>query len=827
MQADSPSVTGLTPPLAFLVKAIAKAMRHGAFLTAMKIPRRMRGQWSQIGHSSLPGVQPLPLDPTREALRTTAVYALLALAWITIGDYLLTTHLVSPEAPWWQHSLKGLAFVLITSAALYGLLRSALQREHRLRETAEAHSKRLRMALQGTGAATWIYEAAPDGQPVGSGRMQLSSELKALAGRRPQEAPHDLEGWMALVHTDDRKKMERLGRRAIRERLEEVEIGYRIQHSDGTWRWLRTRARREQAPDGSDLWLGIVWDVTAEHRSTELGDLLTSLFDNAREGILVLSDSSRILRANATIAGLFHTRAERLEGQRFDAALLGLSEPQVLREALRAARHRSHWFGEFGGHKVDGANCVWSLRISVVHSSEGGYAGFLVILNDVSDEADIRERLRLLTHFDPITGLPNAAHFRELANEELATGASRQRVLLTLDLDRFQPINETFGTSAGDVVLAEYGTRLQRLCSTGGTASRTYGDSFAVLSPPLADETAVTAWLQQLERAMAQPISLQAQSLRLTFSAGAAVWPGDGTDAAVLQAHAETALSRARAAGGNCLLRYKAAYSRASAQEIALEEALRTALDEDEIDCYLQPIVALDDGRVLGAEALARWRHDGQWISPAAFASMAETRGMASALAEAMLRRSAEAVRHLQAVGHLPEGFRISVNLSALQVDAKLPAFIFELLRRHDMPASHLCLELTESAVMQHPDIAIPALDELRTAGITLSLDDFGTGYSSLTQLQRLPLDFLKLDRDFVGRLPDDEASLEIVRAIIALARTLELQTIGEGVETTAQRDCLRALGCDAMQGFLLLPGVAPLEFARWLVGEATTQGEA
>lgn len=755
----------------------------------------------------------------RQALRATMGYALLALAWITVGDYLLSAHLVAPEAPWWRHSLKALLFVAITAAALYALLLRTLRQQHRLREAAEANSERLRMALQGTGAATWIYEMPAGDQPLDSGPMQLSPELKALVGRHPDEAPHDLKGWLALVHPEDRARLQELGRKAVSERRDEMDAGYRIRHRDKEWRWLRSRARREQDADGRDYWLGIVWDVTAEHRSNELGDLLTSLFDNAREGILVLADSGHVLRANATATRLLRTGAEALEGQRFDAALLGLDQAQALSEALRAARHRTHWAGDISGRRVDGGRCLWSLRISKVHRSDGGQSGFLVILNDVSSESDIRERLRLLTHFDPVTGLPNAAYFRELADAELATGRGLHRVLVVLDLDRFQPVNETFGTSAGDMVLAECGARLQRLCSTGGAASRTHGDSFAILGPPLADETAITAWLQQLEHTLSQPIAVQTRNVRLSFSGGAAIWPDDGEDAAALQAHAETALTRARAAGGACCIRYKTAYSQASMQDLALEEALRTALEDDDIDCYLQPIVALEDGRVLGAEALARWRHDGQWISPAAFAPMAEARGMAGALAEAMLRRTAEAVRQLESAGHLPDGFRVSVNLSALQVDASLPDFILGVLRRSGMSTSRLCLELTESAVMQHPDIAIPALEKLREAGITLSLDDFGTGYSSLTQLQRLPLDFLKLDRDFVARLPDDEASLEIVRAILALAHILDLRTIAEGVENEAQRECLRALGCDGMQGFLLLPGVAPAELERWLAG--------
>lgn len=776
-----------------------------------------------IRRLSAPGAALQPPSPERQAVRASGVYILLALAWISAGDFLLSAYLFAPATQWWQHSLKGLLFVAITSLALYLLLRSTLRREARLRKDAEASTERLRMALQGTGAATWIFEASGREQALEQGRMQPSPELKALAGRQADEAPHDLKGWIALVHPDDRLRMEELSGKARSDQLNEVELGFRIRHRDGDWRWLRTRARREQDADDCNYWLGIVWDVTAEHRSTELGNLLTSLFDNAREGILVLTDSGRILRANSTAARLLRTSSEQIEGQRFNGTLLGLEEERLLDEALRAARHRSYWAGDFSGHDADGARCLWSLRVSVVHSSAGSHAGFLVIINDVSSEADTRERLRLLTHFDPVTGLPNAAHFRELADAELGTAPNLLRVLMALDLDRFQPINETFGTSAGDMVLAECGARLQRLCSTGGAASRTYGDSFAILSPPLPDDTAVTAWLQQVEHALAQPISVQARNLRLSFSAGAAVWPEDGEDAAHLQAHAEAALTRARTAGGACCIRYKASYSRASARELALEEALRTALEDDDIDCFLQPMVALDDGRVLGAEALARWRHDGQWISPAAFAPMAEARGMAGALAEVMLRKSADAIRQLQAAGHLPEGFRVSVNLSALQVDASLPDFVFDVIARSGMSASHLCLELTESAVMQHPDIAIPALEKLRAAGITLSLDDFGTGYSSLTQLQRLPLDFLKLDRDFVARLPNEDASLEIVRAIIALARILDLQTIAEGVENESQRDCLRGLGCDAMQGFLLLPGVTPEDFEHWLADKSVT----
>ncbi|MCK5769121.1 bifunctional diguanylate cyclase/phosphodiesterase [Algiphilus sp.] len=754
--------------------------------------------------------------PERVAGRIAIGYAVVVLAWILGSDYLLTAMSVAlVDAEWWQHSLKGAAFTIVTASLLYSVLRRNFRRQAALQRDAEATTERLRLAMEGSSAAAWVYSPRAGSSAPFNGDLEISAELKALIGSAADDPPHDLADWHARIHPDDIEPLRAASSACLSGASSEYRALYRIRHRDGSWHWLDSRGRR--APGDGNQWIGMVWDVTALREARESGNLLTSLFDNAPDGLLVTDSDDGIVRANDAAARLFGLSRPEIEARAFDAELLNVVDPGRLKRALMRVHRDHYWAGDLKALDAEGAQRLLYVRMSAVRNEHGAPPRYMVLISDVTSEADARQRLEFLSRYDPLTELPNASYFREEVDRALVQTDGGYRALLCIDLDRFQPINELLGTAAGDRVLAECASRLRMVAEPMGVVCRPSGDSFSILSPPLADTGRVDQWLERVATAFRPPFEVLGNPLLISYSGGVAMWPDDAGDATTLQVRAETALAQARSRGGGRALRYEPAFSEASASALWLEGALRDALTHDRIECHLQPIVDLAEGHVIGAEALARWCLDGRWVSPSEFAPVAEARGLVGELSDLMLRKSAAAVQRLERAGRLPPGFRVSVNLSSLQVVAELPGIVARALERCGMRPDNLCLELTESAVIQQPDTAIRALGELRASGITVSIDDFGTGYSSLTQLQRLPVDFVKLDRGFIQKLHEDQASRGIVRAIMALARTLDLQTIAEGVENDAQREALLELGCTTGQGFLMSPALAPEVFEAWL----------
>ncbi len=441
--------------------------------------------------------------------------------------------------------------------------------------------------------------------------------------------------------------------------------------------------------------------------------------------------------------------------------------------------------------------------------------------------AESQAQLEYLAHHDSLTGLPNRTRLRDRVEQaiERANKKHLRAALLFLDLDQFKEVNDTFGHATGDALLCHVARQLESLLHLADTVSRQGGDEFTVV---LADVGAVTDVVGVAEKIMAISgtiARIDNMELPLSVSVGIALYPDDGSDFQSLLQCADAAMYRAKAAGRNSYRFYDAQIHAEITNRIRMRHALSHAIERKELHLVYQPEIELATGMVCGAEALLRWdTAELGSIPPGIFIPVAEESGLIVDIGGWVLREACRqaAQWHESGMQHLP----VAVNISVAQFRRdNLLERVTETLRDSRLPPGLLELELTESVLMQEQDRVITALDRLRSVGVNISIDDFGTGYSSLAYLRRLAVGKLKIDRSFVQAAVDDgRGGGRIVRAIIDMARALELQTVAEGVETAAQLAMLRSAGCDIAQGYALSVPLAPADFVAFVARSYRTE---
>jgi diguanylate cyclase (GGDEF)-like protein/PAS domain S-box-containing protein len=448
-----------------------------------------------------------------------------------------------------------------------------------------------------------------------------------------------------------------------------------------------------------------------------------------------------------------------------------------------------------------------------------------VLQQKVQEGKAAEARIQRLAHYDVLTGLPNRALLEERASQALSAGARGQRpvALMFLDLDHFKAVNDSLGHRVGDAVLVELAQRLQCVVRTEDTVSRLGGDEFVLLLPDTDAEGAAAVARKVL--AVAQvPFNVEGHELTITPSAGIALAPRDGSDLEALSRAADTAMYRAKAGGRNTWRFYTAELQAQSDRALLLSNALRRAIERDQLSLVYQPQMELarwPQGRIVGAEALLRWQHPELGaVSPAEFIPLAESTGLILPIGQWVLEQAARQIAAWDRDG-LP-ALTVAVNVSSVQLrQSDFPALVRRTVDAAGIGIERLEVELTEGAAMQDPQAAIAMMNTLYEGGTELSIDDFGTGYSSLAYLKNFPVGKLKIDRSFVRDIGSDIGDRTIVEAIIRMAASLGMRTVAEGVETEEQLTLLRERGCHSMQGWLLSKPLAATDFARF-VGERT-----
>jgi diguanylate cyclase (GGDEF)-like protein/PAS domain S-box-containing protein len=563
----------------------------------------------------------------------------------------------------------------------------------------------------------------------------------------------------------------------------------------------------------------LILDVTRRRRAEEALHLRDRALESIVNSVMITRPTDKgqeIVYVNPAFERITGYAAAEVLG-RNPRFLHGEDHEQPGVAALRvASREGREATALIRNYRKDGSLFWNELRVAPVRDEAGRVTHFIGVSSDVTERVRYQEEIERHANYDSLTGLPNRNLLNDRIAQVLAKSDRSQRpvAVVYLDLDNLKRINDSLGHAMGDQVIAAVGARLAGAVRTGDTVARVGGDEFVVVLADLKHEDDAVRVAGKMLNFVGTPLKVETHDFVLSASAGVALYPKDGGDAATLLRNADTALYRAKADGRECFRFFAAEMNERVVEFLKLEQDLRRALEAGEFRLQYQPIVNLADGETVGAEALIRWRKkDGSMVPPGEFIPVAEESGLIVPIGRWVLETAARQAAEWKRARARP--LFVSVNLSARQFrDPKLIEAVRAALEGAQLDASLLKLEITETAVMRDVRETERWLGALKDLGVQLSIDDFGTGYSSLAYLKRFPIDSLKIDRSFVRDLPADRDDLAISRAVIDLARRLELQVVAEGVETSAQMRVLAAHGCDMAQGFLFGRPADPEEFA-------------
>jgi diguanylate cyclase (GGDEF)-like protein len=684
-----------------------------------------------------------------------------ALPWLALLASLTTTLLVT-----------GLFRSYATSRRRAEAIAAAITRDLRESETSLAEAQRI------AGLGNWSLR-------VSDGVMAWSAEGVRLLGG---DAPGTLQGYLARIHPEDREAVRAALSQAIAKGTS-IHLEHRVLIGNAP-RWMHALGEARAGADGrTEVFRGTLLDISErklEVRRKELGMAVAQIFASGLATAETMSQVVEVLRvACGYSAGRYYGPNESPD------CTPAVGTPGVCL-ALVAEQKNLGCIELTGGEDAPDTD-----RIRLVEGVVQQIAQYLL-------RRQAEDNFKYLATHDALTGLPNRLLFGERVSGAIARAERAKTGLgvLIVDLDRFKNVNDTLGHGAGDAVLRTTAERIARTLRDSDLVARISGDEFAILIDPCLQPSAAVAVARKVLGAIERPLIVQGQEIVLTGSVGISVYHEDGYDAETLLKHADIAMFRAKESGRNNYQFYSPQMNPHSLERLGLETALRRALERNEFFLNYQPKVDLRTGAVTGVEALLRWKHaELGMISPAKFIPIAEETGLIEPIGAWVLREACAQSARWHAAGL---GVRVAVNLSARQFrNQRLAREIRACLAGAALDPRLLEIELTESMVMQNPTEAAEMLRELKSMGLTLSIDDFGTGHSSLAYLKRFPLDSVKIDRSFVKDIPGDPEDVAIVEAVVALAQSLRLRVVAEGVETEEQRQHLRKVGCDELQGYL------------------------
>ena len=680
--------------------------------------------------------------------------------------------------------------------------------EHRVTQrTAELQQTqvRLSMALEASALGLWDWNLNTDA--VYHSHLQ---EIFGLSGN--QLAMRD--DLTPLVHPDDAGRV----REALINHFKHGTpycIEYRVRHEQGHWVWVEDNGRAVERDNNNRAlrMMGTRRDITARRQQHEQERLAGTVFEATSDGIFILDPQHRILTVNQAFSVITGYPARDVIGQ---PLFTRSSDPETLETYNRmrsALRSQDRWEGEVIEQRRSGERYPQWLQLAIVRNEHNEITHYVGFFADLTTSRKTEEQLRYLSDHDPLTQLANRSLFTHSLDEATATARSQGHSLslLHIDLDRFKYINDTLGHIQADALLCEIADRLKEALPDAHILARLSADEFVVveqgLLQPQAEQLA-----ERLLHKLAEPIVLGGNELIISASIGISRFPDNARNSLQLINRANQAMQHAKGSGGNCYKFYSSDLPSPKVDRLHLENELRKAITEEQLLVHYQPKLHLASNLITGVEALVRWQHPTRgMLPPVEFIAIAEETGLILPLGNLVLRIACQQASQWLHEG--PTALRVAVNMSVQQL--RQPQFAVEvadILRETRLPANLLELELTESMLLEQSATVADNLTALEELGVKLSVDDFGTGYSSLAYLKHFPIHSLKIDRAFINELDEQSRDSAIVRAIVAMAHSMDLQVVAEGVEQDAQLAFLRTQGCDEVQGYLISkPVPAPL----------------
>jgi len=546
-----------------------------------------------------------------------------------------------------------------------------------------------------------------------------------------------------------------------------------------------------------------ITDITEWKRTEEQLRIAATFFDTTSEAITVTDCDNRIVAVNPAFTMITGYSEEEALGRDPSFLSSGRNNAAFYRSMWDTLMRMGRWQGEIWNRRKNGEIYPEWLSIVAIRDDKGVVNQYMAVFSDITKRKKDEEKIWRQANYDALTGLPNRNLFKDRLDQAMhAAHREKSRLaLMFIDLDRFKWVNDTLGHASGDLLLQETARRLKRCVRETDTVARLGGDEFTILLNDVHSTGNVDRISEALLSCMSEPFDLDGKEAFVSGSIGITLYPGDAENMEQLLGNADAAMYSAKASGRNIFRYYTQEMNEATQRRLMLEADLRRVLERDELLLYYQPIVD-GYGNVAGAEALLRWQHpEYGFIAPDEFIPLAEEVGMIVPIEQWVMRKACTDAVRFQACDQ--SSFFMSVNVSSVQCKSDQCRHVLaEVLNESGLNPDCLKLEITERVMMENTESVIALLREVRAMGVRLAVDDFGTGYSSLSYLKQFPIDVLKIDRAFIEGLPDDRDNVALVEAIVAMAHSLNLQVVGEGVENADQLVFLRSLGCDLIQGF-------------------------
>lgn len=684
-----------------------------------------------------------------------------------------------------------------------GLESRVAQRSQELDRANQALSKseqRLALALEASELGLWDWNLETD--------EVHHTQLRELFGLNPEQVSAVQAHLKPRLHPDDLPALKRALVDHLKGRTDDYRIEYRFRHGLGHWCWIEDRGRAvERDTQGRVLrMLGTRRDVSARRAQQEQQRLAATVFEAASEGIAILDPDYALLAANQAFCRMTGYPREELLGR-------NALELPCSRDARRhyvaidqALTQQGRWEGELVEARKSGELYPQWLQLTGVTDARGQVSTIVGFFTDLSARRESEERLRYLAHYDELTGLANRALFRLRLHEagQRLRGSGRSLALLHIDLDRFKLLNDSLGHEVADQLLKTMAQRIGNAVPEADTVARLSGDEFVVLFDGYSHLSSLVRVATRLLDKLRVPLRVDGHELVISASVGVSLQSDASLDVSTLVSQANMAMQHAKHVGGDGFQFYTESLQASTLERLQLENQLRKAIEERQLEVYYQPKLCLITGRLHAAEALVRWHHPQVgMVPPGDFIGLAEETGLIAPMGEFVLRQACWQACEWQRQGLAP--IRVSVNLSVYQLrQGKLVSLVRQVLEDSGLAPHLLELELTESQLLDSVEHIIATFHQLHELGVKLAIDDFGTGYSSLSYLKRFPVDYVKIDQTFIRGLHEGSEDAAITRAIIVMAHSLGLQVVAEGVETPEQLAFLRTQGCDEVQGYLI-----------------------
>jgi diguanylate cyclase (GGDEF)-like protein/PAS domain S-box-containing protein len=682
----------------------------------------------------------------------------------------------------------------------------------------QSSQQRLEMAHSAGGIGTWDWDI--------NTRKMHSTNVEQILGYKNDEMDAFLNDMSKVVHPEDYPAVRKAIASHLLNHTDRYEAEFRMRHKYGYWVWVQDMGRvvqRHPQTRFAERMVGVRRNITAEKASDERQKLASTVFQQAAEGIVILDKNMTYINVNPYFERMTGFQKELLIGKEiFTLDRSATSQEQVAKNLIIRNLHK---LGQYEGeiqlqHKNGDDIPVW-LHINPIFDHNQHKTHYIAILNDLTERKKSEQRLSYLSNYDSLTDLPNRHFFKDHMHQIIlkCLESNTSFALLRLNIDRFRLLNDLLGTDGADILLKHVAQRLSENDARTSMIARLGSDDFAIMLTYSRDnETDVEQYCGRLLEVFNSPFDVRSQEITITISIGVALCPKHGKQVDTLSNAAENALQEAKRLGGNAIRFTSNQGGIRSLERVNLENALRKAISNTEFVVFYQPKLNAMTRRIEGFEALVRWSHPSKGIvAPFQFIGLAEEMGIISALGEFVLDQSCAQIKKWRDAGF--KDISVAVNVSAQQLQrGNFIDTLDRVLKDHQIAPGMLELEITETLLMDDTDQVKAILQEIKRRGVTIALDDFGTGYSSLSYLGLYPIDVIKIDRSFVIQMIGNEDQKAIVRAILAMSKSLKMKVVAEGVETPEQAQFLSDEGCELLQGYLFSKPVPAFEANKLLI---------